>query len=334
MSQTQTETQTPTRLDTSTPFTSGALDSDAKFWKSYIASRPTPSEDFFHLINEYHAKHSDGRMEVAHDVGTGPGNIAARLAPYYSHVVGSDVNERALAAAPKLLSPDLATRMTFIQSPAEALVSAGIPENLQQTDLLTVSECMPLLDAPKALEAFHTLIRPGGTLAIYFYGRPIFPDPTCDAIYDRMATRICQFGLPFKGTPGEPFWRRGAEGLLSFLDNIALPEGQWQNVERHKWNCDYPLLFSGPEGFDFVVDPVDRRMEGEVTHDLVDREFWVHEWDADDIAAYLESVFPRYQDQAGDRYSEIEVMREELREAMGGKQQVSFPVVLILGTRQ
>ncbi|KAJ5613784.1 hypothetical protein N7528_007438 [Penicillium herquei] len=334
MSQTQTETQTPTRLDTSTPFTSGALDSDAKFWKSYIASRPTPSEDFFHLINEYHAKHSDGRMEVAHDVGTGPGNIAARLAPYYSHVVGSDVNERALAAAPKLLSPDLATRMTFIQSPAEALVTAGIPENLQQTDLLTVSECMPLLDAPKALEAFHTLIRPGGTLAIYFYGRPIFPDPTCDAIYDRMATRICQFGLPFKGTPGEPFWRRGAEGLLSFLDNIALPESQWQNVERHKWNCDYPLLFSGPEGFDFVVEPVDRRAEGEVTHDLVDREFWVHEWDADDVAAYLESVFPRYQDQAGDRYSEIEVMREELREAMGGKQQVSFPVVLILGTRQ
>jgi hypothetical protein len=92
------------------------------------------------------------------------------------------------------------------------------------------------------------MLRPGGTLAIYFYGRPIFPDPVCDTIYDRMATRICQSLLPFKGAPGELFHRRGAEGLVSFLDNIALPASEWQNVERHKWNCDYPLLFNSPEG--------------------------------------------------------------------------------------
>lgn len=25
--------------------------------------------------------------------------------------------------------------------------------------------------------------------------------------------------------------------------------GDWDNVERHKWNCDYPLLLNSPEGF-------------------------------------------------------------------------------------
>ncbi|KAJ5383040.1 hypothetical protein N7517_000951 [Penicillium concentricum] len=324
--------QTSTRLET--PFTTAALGSDASFWESYIASRPSPSEDFFRLINEYHASHGDSRMEVAHDVGTGPGNIAARLARYYDQVVGSDVNEQALDAAPKLISPDLLKRMTFVRSPAEGLVTAGIPTNLQNTDLLVVSECMPLLDAPRALEAFHTLIRPGGTVAIYFYGRPIFQDPVCDAIYDRMATRICQFLLPFQGTPGEPFHRRGAEGLVSFLDNIALPASDWENVERHKWNCDYPLLFNSPDGFDFEFHPVDRRGEGDITHDIVDRDFWAHEWDADNVKAYLDSVYPHYRGQAGESYAEVEAMCEELRAAMGGKQKVTFSVVLVLGTRK
>lgn len=193
---------------------------------------------------------------------------------------------------------------------------------------------MPLLDAPEALEAFHNMLRPGGTLAIYFYGRPIFPDPVCDTIYDRMATRIYQSLLPFKGTPGELFHRRGAEGLVSFLDNIALPASEWQNVERHKWNCDYPLLFNSPEGFDFEFQPVDRRAEGEITHDVVDREFWAYEWDADDVKCYLDSVYTYYRERAGESYAEIEAMREELRAAMAGKQKVTFSVVLVLGTKK
>ncbi|KAJ5758379.1 hypothetical protein N7520_005535 [Penicillium odoratum] len=180
-----------------------------------------------------------------------------------------------------------------------------------------MSEFMPLLDAPRALKAFHTLMH-----------------PVCDAIYDRMATRICQFLLPFKGAPGEPFHRHGAEGQVSFLEIIALPASEWQNVERHKWNCDYPLLFNSPKGFDFEFQPVDRRADGEITHDIVDREFWAHEWDADDVKAYLDSVYPHYREQAGESHSEMKTLRKELRVAMGGKQKVTFSVVLVLGTKK
>lgn len=329
---------TATKLET--PFTTAALGTDVAFWQSYIGSRPTPPEGFFRFINAYHASHGDPHTAVAHDVGTGPGNIAARLAPYFEHVVGSDVNENALAAAPALAAPELLERMTFVKSPAEQLANATIPKAVGpgKTDLVVVSECMPLLDAPKALQAFHTLLRPGGTLAIYFYGRPIFTGDnaaTCDAIYERMATRICKFLLPFKGTPGYPFHVRGAEGLASYLDNIAMPSEDWESVERHKWNCDHPLLFNSTEGFDFEIVPVDRGAEGEVTKDVIDREFWAEEWDAERVKAYLDSVYPNYRERAGDKYAEVEQLLSELRAAMGGgKKRVTFSVVLILATRK
>lgn len=44
-------------------------------------------------------------------------------------------------------------------------------------------------------------------------------------------------------------------------------------------------------------------------------------------------VYPHYRDQAGESYAEIEAMREELRAAVGGKQKVTFSVVLVLGPR-
>ncbi|EFR05232.1 hypothetical protein MGYG_08244 [Nannizzia gypsea CBS 118893] len=185
-----------------TPFTTAAIGTDVAFWRSYIASRPTPPEDFFQFINAYHASHGDS-------------------------------------------------------------TSAG--------------------------------------------------------------------------TPGEPFHRRGAEGLSSYLDNIAVPAAEWENVQRHKWNCGHPLLFNSTEGFDFEVVPVDRRAEGEKTTEVIDREFWAEEWDVERTKAYIDSVYPNYRTAAGERYAELEAMLEELREAMGGgnsRRKVSFPVVLILATRK
>ncbi|KAF2245591.1 S-adenosyl-L-methionine-dependent methyltransferase [Trematosphaeria pertusa] len=326
--------------DLETPFTTGAIGTDVPFWRSYIAGRPSPTEDFFELINDYHTKHGDPNTGVAHDVGTGPGNIAERLAKYFDHVVGSDVNDAALAAAPAIVSKEHLQRMTFVKSPAEGLAAAPIPEDVGKgkTDLVVVSECMPLLDAPKALEAFHTLLRPGGTVAIYFYARPIFTGDDADklnAIYDKIATRICTFLLPFKGTPGFPFHARGAEAMGSWLDNIEFPASHWSNVQRHKWNNDIPLLFNSKEGYDFEIERVDRTGPEDVKKEVIDRGFWAEEWDAERVAGYLASVYPNYRKKAGERYSEIEQMVEELREAMGGSgatRTVSFPVVLILAT--
>ncbi|KAG0650369.1 Methyltransferase ptaI [Hyphodiscus hymeniophilus] len=325
-----------------TPFTSAVLESDVSFWRSYIAARPSPDESFFQLINKYHQSHGESKTALAHDVGTGPGNIAERLLAYYDHVVGSDLNDQALAAAPALIPPELYQRTTFIKSPAESLASGILPGVIGrgQTDLITVSECIPLLDAPKALEAFHALLRPAGTVAIYFYGRCIFTDgdtTALNAIYDRIATLICTFLLPFKGTPGFPFHVRGAEALVSYLDNIAIPPESWESVERHKWNSYVPLLFNSKDGYDFEFEPVDRRGEGEKTIEVNDPKYWAKEWGVEEVKAYLGSVYPNYKKKAGTRYGEVEELLAQLREALGGgesKKKVTFPVALILATKK
>ncbi|KAF2201581.1 S-adenosyl-L-methionine-dependent methyltransferase [Delitschia confertaspora ATCC 74209] len=332
-------TATTTKQKVETPFTSAALGTDVGFWRAYVAGRPTPTEDFFRLINEYHKSHGNPQFRVAHDVGTGPGNIAERLAPYYEHVVGSDVNESALAAAPSLVPFQYLNRMTFVKSPAEGLASGVVPSEVGvgKTDLITVSECIPLLDTQKALEAFHALLKPGGTLAIYFYGRPVFTDgdaKMCDEIYDKIATRICQFNLPMKDTPGFPFHLRGVEALESWLDNIPIPAEQWTGVQRHKWNYHHPLLFNSHDGFDFEFSRVDRRGEGEKTIEMIDNSFWAEEWDVGQARTYLESVYPNIRMKAGEKWTEVEEMLKELNQAMGGeRRKVTFTVSLILATK-
>lgn len=286
------------------------------------------------------SSHGNNRADIAHDVGTGPGNIAARLAAYFNHVVGSDVNEEVLDAAPSIVTAELLNRMTFIQSSAEAL-SKKTPAQLGgegTTDLVVVSECIPLLDHQTALKEFNRVLRPGGTLAIYFYGPAVFADgdvDRCNAAYDKVATRICTFNRPMKDTPGFPIHLRAAEALVSELDNIPLLEEDWESVQRYKWNCDYSLLFNSKAGFDFDFSAVDRRGTADETKTAIDRNFWSEDWGIDNVKAYLDSVYPNYRAKAGDRYSEIETLLEELNVAMGKqKRKVTFPVVLILATKR
>ncbi|RMZ84338.1 hypothetical protein DV738_g541, partial [Chaetothyriales sp. CBS 135597] len=313
---------------TEIPFTTAALEADIAFWEFYVASRPSPSEDFFRQICAYHSAHAGPHpiKGVAHDVGTGPGNIARRLAPYFAQVVGSDLNGGALAAARVLTTPADAARTTYVQSKAEDLASVGVlppAVGIGQTDVVTVSECMPLLDPAAALAAFHALLRPGGTLAIYFYGGPIFtdgPSPgACDEAYENLANRISQCMWPCAGTPSFPFYQRAYEAMYSWLDNIALPADQWQSVERHKWNADRMLLFNGPAGVDFDLEY-----------------FWADHWDFARVHDYLASVFPNYRDRATDeRKKAVDDALHKLKETMAGaRRKVTFPVVLVLATRK
>lgn len=285
-------------------------------------------------------RHGDSSNKIAHDVGTGPGNIAARLTKYFDLVVGSDINGGALEAAPAVVSGDALKRMAFVHSPAEAVAHSTPAQYGGQgtTDLVTVSECMPLLDAPGALKAFHTLLRPGGTLAIYFYGPALFTDTkldVCNAIYDQIATRICTFNQPMKGSPGFPFHLRAGEALLSEMDSLAIPAEEWASIERTKWNCDHPLLFNSKAGFDFDWTPVDRRGPNERTFEISDRTFWEHRWGINEIRSYLDSVYPNWRDKAGTKAAELEPLFEQLARALNDeKTKVTFPVVLILATKK
>ncbi|KAI0147574.1 S-adenosyl-L-methionine-dependent methyltransferase [Xylariaceae sp. FL1272] len=326
------------------PFTTGALNRDSNFWASYISHRPSPPESFLLLINDYHHTHGRAGNSVAHDVGTRPGNIAQRLLPYFDLVVGSDVSVDALAVARSMTPVEARDRLIFIESPAEELETAPLPETagVGKTDLLLVSECMPLLDASKALESFNKMLRPGGTLAIYFYGRPIFlgaDAEDCNRLWERLADSAVQCFHPIKDTPSFPFYHRSATTMHSWLDNIALPPQSWVNVERIKWNYHSPLSFCGQGGYDFGLEAVDRTQPREKKKEFIEPSFWSREMNATEVEAYLSSVLPGYCDRPNSdtRLEEIHELIQTLQKVMGGEgltRQVTFPVSLILATKR
>lgn len=326
------------------PFTVGAAVQGATFWSQYVDARPKIPETFFDLISEYHKTHGDPRTEIAHDVGSGPGNTITRLLPYFKRVVGSDINQTALDTAARVVPRELLERLAFVHSAAEALADSGVvgPDvgGEGNTDLILGGEVIPLLDVPRAIAAFGKLLRPGGTLAMYFYGRPAFTsgaDPArLDTLYDRVASAISSaFRSPGDDVPISQTYLAACQSLLSRLDDVALPPSEWEHVVRYQWNPDIPLFFSDFDVRIANIDPVDRRSDGEVTHEIKDRTWWQQEWDYDRIRAFLSTVYPGFADRAGSKLAEIEQGFEEIKEALGGSRvSVSFGVVLILATKK
>ncbi|KAL2150548.1 hypothetical protein VTH82DRAFT_7111 [Thermothelomyces myriococcoides] len=311
---------------------------------SHLAGTSPNEYQDFDLISEYHKTHGDPRTEIAHDVGSGPGNTITRLLPYFKRVVGSDINQTALDTAARVVPRELLERLAFVHSAAEALADSGVvgPDvgGEGNTDLILGGEVIPLLDVPRAIAAFGKLLRPGGTLAMYFYGRPAFTsgaDPArLDTLYDRVASAISSaFRSPGDDVPISQTYLAACQSLLSRLDDVALPPSEWEHVVRYQWNPDIPLFFSDFDVRIANIDPVDRRSDGEVTHEIKDRTWWQQEWDYDRIRAFLSTVYPGFADRAGSKLAEIEQGFEEIKEALGGSRvSVSFGVVLILATKK
>ena len=60
---------------------------DEAYWESYLQARPKYSKgDFYDKIFAFHDKHS-GCYSVAHDIGTGPGQVAAVLSDRFEQAV-------------------------------------------------------------------------------------------------------------------------------------------------------------------------------------------------------------------------------------------------------
>ncbi|KAK3178569.1 hypothetical protein OEA41_000706 [Lepraria neglecta] len=79
----------------------GGVDFD---WKKYITHRPDyTASNFYPLIWNYHERHSD-RYVLAHDVGTGPGNVVEVLAKRFDRVIASDPSKFHVDVAQKRIN--------------------------------------------------------------------------------------------------------------------------------------------------------------------------------------------------------------------------------------
>ena len=203
-------------------------------------------------------------------------------------------------------------------------------------DMVTVAEAIPMIDHAVFVAGAGEVLRAGGTLAVWFYGRAFFVDEEvggrCQGLLDECIEREFDRARPLKGSAYE----RPARTYHAFLDGVAFPAREWVGVERWKWNCDRPLEFLDHEKLDFEVPYVSAITGEEKVVEKMDREIFALDGDVEWVRGYVGSLLPGRETDKG-RLEGMERLYKELGEAMGGvgvKRRIGWSVVLLLATKR
>jgi len=111
--------------------------------------------------------------ELAWDCATGSGQAALGLAPHFSSVVATDASaEQIRHAGPHSL-------VDYRVAPAEASSLADC-----SVDLVTVAQAAHWFDLPRFYDEAKRVLKPGGVIALWGYGRMVLPGKM-DALLQR-----------------------------------------------------------------------------------------------------------------------------------------------------
>ena len=312
--------------------------SEEDYWQAYEAMRPKYADSsFLERIYDYHASKFPNMppFEVAHDVACGSGKASIEIAKRFKHVIASDSNTSSINALQK--SQMLSTENIRYEQCAAEELSLHYPPG--SADLVSAAQCFPLMDSPVALSSFARVLKPHGTLAIWFYGRPHFSEreymTQCQPIFDQILNLT--FGKVIKGgnTSSKATWKRAADGMASWLDNVDLSSGEWDLMQRRKWNSGTAEMGFGPGACDFDIEPTNNVGNTEEIIAEEDPQIWEGSWDVKGVRKYVNYSFPHIRS-AVESDTEIGKLFEQLTEAMGYEDATrlyTWPIVLILATR-
>lgn len=170
---------------------------------AYAEFRPTYPEELFAWLAGLCKEH-----EAAWDCATGSGQAAAGLARHVKQVVATDASSEQIAHA------DGPSNVYFRVVSAEA---GGLADD--STDLVTVAQAAHWFDLPRFYAEVKRVLKPGGVLALWGYGRLCLPDGMDEILQH------------FYGETIGPYWppeRRLIDDAYRSLDfpfaEIAAPE--------------------------------------------------------------------------------------------------------------
>lgn len=126
----------------------------------YAAYRPAYPDALFDWL----ASLCDARG-MAWDCATGSGQAAMGLAPHFGQVVATD------ASAEQIRHAEAHVGIEYRVATAEA---AGLAD--ASVDLVTVAQAAHWFDLPRFYAEVARVLRPGGVLAVWGYGRMVLPD--------------------------------------------------------------------------------------------------------------------------------------------------------------
>ncbi|MBI2381189.1 MAG: class I SAM-dependent methyltransferase [Gammaproteobacteria bacterium] len=138
----------------------------------YARYRPHYPAELFAWL----AAQAPGR-ELAWDCATGNGQAALGLAAHFAHVHATDLSQAQLDQAPAH------ERVHYVRAPAEASGLAAAT-----ADLVCVAQALHWFDLPAFNAEAARVLKPGGVLAVWCYGRLAVAaelDPLLDDFYSR-----------------------------------------------------------------------------------------------------------------------------------------------------
>jgi SAM-dependent methyltransferase len=153
--------------------------------KHYAQARRDYHPKVYETVLDHHVA-TGGDLGTVLDVGCGPGNVTASLAPSFAHAIGIDPSEGMLTTARAATSAVRTSHgsgspIRFERSTAEDLGSAltlpGNPIGDESVDLVTAANAAHWFDMPGFWRAAARVLKPGGTVAIWTSG-PLRAHPT------------------------------------------------------------------------------------------------------------------------------------------------------------
>jgi SAM-dependent methyltransferase len=131
----------------------------------YAAYRPDyPAALFAWLAGLSPHSGTSAERNTAWDCATGSGQAALGLVPHFRHVVASDASAEQIGHA--VSHP----RIDYRVAPAEA---SGLADH--SVDLVTVAQAAHWFDLPAFYAEVARVLKPGGALALWGYGRMVLP---------------------------------------------------------------------------------------------------------------------------------------------------------------
>ncbi|ESU22409.1 methylase involved in ubiquinone/menaquinone biosynthesis [Flavobacterium enshiense DK69] len=160
---------------------------------------------------------------VALDVATGNGQVAAKLAAVFQAVYGTDISENQLSQAPEI------NNVIYRKMPAEQTDFAD-----RQFDLITVAQAIHWFDFDTFYKEIYRILKPDGVFAVMGYG---FFSTNKDS--DKILWRL------YEGIVG-PYWDPERDYLTQEYQTIPFPLDE---IVNEKYTQTYTWTFEQLIGY-------------------------------------------------------------------------------------
>eukprot|EP00004_Rigifila_ramosa_P004633 TRINITY_DN15114_c0_g1_i1.p2 TRINITY_DN15114_c0_g1~~TRINITY_DN15114_c0_g1_i1.p2 ORF type:complete len:309 (+),score=75.33 TRINITY_DN15114_c0_g1_i1:58-927(+) len=222
---------------------------------TYAAFRPTYPAALFEAVSAYVGPHAP--RDLAVDVACGNGQATVPLAGMYKSVLAFDASEGQIKSAAAGALPNIEFRVGLAEQLPQIVGS-------RRADLVVVAQALHWFDIPLFYQQALSVLKPGGTLAVWTYGVNIFANKQAEAtfydLYDGVLGRywsdrrsLVETGL--KGHEPSAPWT-DVQRMVVPLE-VTMPLGNFVGYLR-SWSAyqEYMRAMEKEHGAGHVRDPL------------------------------------------------------------------------------